>query len=974
MLSHEFRFTICLVVLLSILPAMSSATQVIPYLPTTIDTAYDLQWRLTLDRPLAVALPVSIENANGRGYRFIFTQGTVRWESVGEFGGQEQTVPFTVTTGKTYTFTLKRRAGMVALLCDHRVILVAPMPEAARGTLAFGTPPAGVTLSGISYQRVEPCRFGDDFMRPEVADDSQISWVSDPVWRVAYYQRDYPEQYLEQHKTDTPQYNPWQLTLYPGVEATTTNGFWLLYTGTGPSWVVPDRLQMSADADRYYVQAAVYPDYDSAVGLIAAYQDNRNYLLFRWRPIDHETEHAVRAELLAVVDGVSTVLATSPHGFDPAQWYTLRLNLSWQRIQACIDGETIFDVPNPGPAEGRIGLYADGAAHPRRPRVDTLTAAMYVRTDEKTGVIYNDAADAMREVSYILFDDVQVGPWETVDNLAHSPYAVTQTGAWSVSPEGELYASTLGRWVTGTPDTSRYTFTAQVWLPASGMAGILLQHDAAHSGYIWQLTEQDQRLSPIRGSAYEPAVDHCTSGIPRETWVDLRVEVDGAYLACYYQGQRVLEAYDPTRTNGRCGVLAGSPGVRFRACRVEPSTSAWHAPRIHGGFATDRWISTWASAEADWVPAVLPATQRWTPLGDTHEAIGAAAPYPTNEPGLYWRKGGYYHDVAVTIPLTRQTIANQVLYLTAAEDIEHGYRFCFTQQDNGGRITLSRNGEEIARTAFPLADDAQILVERRGAFLLVHAQTLDSVDCAAGPEVLASDLICCYRDADPLVASQIGYTVTTPAVPAAALTILSDRVQETFEEAPVDWRTDHGIWRVMARYSCQPQWNWFGGFGAGTPAAWGKYRLDGDQDVEAYLGVKMQYDDMREDEAHRFRDLNLSICADGQDVKSGYTVMRATRHDGTVVTLLLRNGEIVQQSSALADLLPTELIGHRQWFATRLVKHGNTLRVYLDNRLTMTYMDPEPLPGGYPVIWTIDNGILIGRVNYSADRFEQGCP
>jgi hypothetical protein len=170
----------------------------------------------------------------------------------------------------------------------------------------------------------------------------------------------------------------------------------------------------------------------------------------------------------------------------------------------------------------------------------------------------------------------------------------------------------------------------------------------------------------------------------------------------------------------------------------------------------------------------------------------------------------------------------------------------------------------------------------------------------------------------------------------------------------------------MTRYACDPRWNWFGGYGAGTPTAWGKPVLLGDQTVEAYLGIKMEYDNLPHEAAKRFRDLNLSICADGQDPESGYTLSRGRIVDGKPVTRLLRRGEVVWSSTAPEDLMPTPKAGYRAWQALRLVKTGDTVDVYIDNRLAGTYRDPDPLPGGRLAIWTVNNGIVIGRVNYGA--------
>ena len=80
----------------------------------------------------------------------------------------------------------------------------------------------------------------------------------------------------------------------------------------------------------------------------------------------------------------------------------------------------------------------------------------------------------------------------------------------------------------------------------------------------------------------------------------------------------------------------------------------------------------------------------------------------------------------------------------------------------------------------------------------------------------------------------VGFTVTTPSLPAAHVQVESrPRGRHLQNRAGQEWLTQSGVWAVMARYSCQPQWNWFGGFGVNTPTVWSKYRLDGDQVVRS---------------------------------------------------------------------------------------------------------------------------------------------
>ncbi|MHB9025354.1 MAG: hypothetical protein ACYC7E_14490 [Armatimonadota bacterium] len=46
----------------------------------------------------------------------------------------------------------------------------------------------------------------------------------------------------------------------------------------------------------------------------------------------------------------------------------------------------------------------------------------------------------------------------------------------------------------------------------------------------------------------------------------------------------------------------------------------------------------------------------------------------------------------------------------------------------------------------------------------------------------------------------------------------------------------------------------------------------------------------------------------------------------------------------------------------------------MDNRLATTYIDPDPLPGGYVGFWTLNNGVMLGRVNLAAERMTLGAP
>jgi hypothetical protein len=956
-------------------------------LPDELDDCYDLTWTVTVNGAPSKLFVLGIEWADKQGYHLRWEKNLLSWQRLGLQPAVEPVkIPLKSTPGMTTRFTVKRRADTVAVLQDHRLLLVAPAPARGKGECAFLHVPPEFDIDNARYQGVGKPVFGDDFMRTEVKPPTaQTPWVEDATWRVAYYRKDNPGADPRDPATEQPMGVPWQLSLFPDYVTTTSNGFWYLYQGVGPSWVVANPTMVYPFSDRYFVETAVKPEYDSKVGVIAAYQDNQNYLLFCWKQREFMQSNEPLAELIAVVNGEKKVLATSPRGFEPGQWYTLRINLGWQTVQALVDGELLMSAVNPGPVEGRVGLYADGAEKPRRPKLDEVTAVMYIMQDEETKKIVNDAAEAMRTSSIILFDDVRVGEWIAFSSTAlDSPYMTTSTGRWKSF--GEVSVNTApGSFITGSPSFTDYTAATRVRLPdRRAAAAMLFNMDDGGAGYVWEITAAGQTLYTVDANARRREVDNSKLGLAPGNWADLRVEAHGPYVRLFFNNQRVLESYDATRVGGRCGLQSKVRDVAFQPLTVTQHEPPRKKQNIQDTFEADRWLSAWSSPEADWYPVVLPA-KLVTPAGATFDQVGYAAPLPTNVPGLYWHKGGHFHDLRVAIPVSPETLKGQTLHLTTDYHDAGGYLLQLAAEEDGKYLArLARTGEPVGDYPFTLGKKSRLVFQRQGIYLLLTVQDLDPEDTNAEPEVLAERPVFVYRDRSPLKAEMIGFTVTDPALAAAKLQVHSDRLEDPFEYAPTSWIAESGVWAVMARYSCQPKWNWFGGFGAYTPTVWSKYRLDGDQVVEAYTGIKMQFDNQPEEYNRRYRDVNMTICADGSHLNSGYTLIRAGRPNGRdMVTLLLRKGVVVQQIPAdpakptpaeQKFLLPPQGQGHRRWFATRMEKRGDTLKVFIDNLLAMTYQDPDPIPGGYAGIWTYNNGIMVGRANIAAEKMSLGSP
>ena len=181
-----------------------------------------------------------------------------------------------------------------------------------------------------------------------------------------------------------------------------------------------------------------------------------------------------------------------------------------------------------------------------------------------------------------------------------------------------------------------------------------------------------------------------------------------------------------------------------------------------------------------------------------------------------------------------------------------------------------------------------------------------------------------------------------------------------FTDAPVDW-IGAGTWMQTVRWACDPKWSFLSGWSHGDAVLWHKQRFSGDQSLEAFLGIKMEYPRERDVYEQRYRDLGITICGDGSNPRTGYSgIFGAEGTDGTPNrrTVLLRNG-IEVASSPLP--MPTRDAGHREWFQLMLVKRGDHIELWVENTLQLSYTDPQPIAGGVPAIWSNDNGISVAR-------------
>ncbi|MFP3904305.1 MAG: tetratricopeptide repeat protein, partial [Armatimonadota bacterium] len=212
-----------------------------------------------------------------------------------------------------------------------------------------------------------------------------------------------------------------------------------------------------------------------------------------------------------------------------------------------------------------------------------------------------------------------------------------------------------------------------------------------------------------------------------------------------------------------------------------------------------------------------------------------------------------------------------------------------------------------------------------------------------------------------------GFTASGISTDVNTAELLSRNVYDyTFSQAPTDWLMRSGEWNATNRWTCSPQWSWFGGYEPdGIAAMWNKREFVGDIVVDMYAAFKMRL--------HRSpnylppNDINITICGDGANPDSGYSFIIGGY--GNTTTMIMKGDRILAQTSDPEALWPITEDGqpptyewHRKWWGLRVRKSGNKLQFYMDNKLVLEAEDDRPLQKGHVGIWVLNRDMITPRI------------
>jgi hypothetical protein len=171
-----------------------------------------------------------------------------------------------------------------------------------------------------------------------------------------------------------------------------------------------------------------------------------------------------------------------------------------------------------------------------------------------------------------------------------------------------------------------------------------------------------------------------------------------------------------------------------------------------------------------------------------------------------------------------------------------------------------------------------------------------------------------------------------------------------------DWYSSGGEWMLVNRWSCDPEYQWYGGSSRGDAVLWYKHATTGPVGMEVLMAPRAD----RRYGQESGRDLNLVIFGNGKDLSEGYlfTVLEAGR--GCQVS---RGAKVLGKTTAAG--LPQGHALHHPWFSVAAVVAGKKISFYFDRRLAIECVDDEPLASGKVGLWTRNNRISVARATLS---------
>jgi len=510
-----------------------------------------------------------------------------------------------------------------------------------------------------------------------------------------------------------------------------------------------------------------------------------------------------------------------------------------------------------------------------------------------------------------------------------------------------------------------------------GAAGIALYVEDARNCLLFRWRRADgggpSALELVRvASGRETLLASRPADLDPRQWYEFAVTARGDRLAAFLDGRCVAAAEAKGLRCGKVGLYCrNATRARFDDVAVRSVTASEKAMaaagarlgahllpersvRVAARFRRDRYMQQWASELGSWLP-------------------------DDGQPHTFWNIGFFPSDFAVSwhadAPLLFEQGPLRIVAAPESRSEAEGYAFTLARDAASGRLNvqLDRRGKAVAHWTLdvPAGQAVPSLDIRRIGSRLEVAAAGKAVGTYTDKQPLKTRRlgIQCPWTHERVLTAYGGATISESARPTRLPAIqyfhaTCPQLRDyAFDRAPVDWMADTGTWEVTPRWICLPLFTWLGGRSHEAAVLWNKRRFARDLTLDVHAAVMMNYGPMSGYD--HYGDLNLTLCADGRDLSSGYSILFGA--DGNSATRILRRDKVVAETTEV--LYPSRNQGaHQNWYHLRAEKRGPRILLFVGTRLALDYTDPEPLEGTQAAIWTWNRGLMVARARVWAER------
>lgn len=594
------------------------------------------------------------------------------------------------------------RKGKLTVLYDGRVVLQQENLGELEGSVALQSS-GDMTFAEAKLQPVEPVYFADDFMR--MSNSDAHSWeVARGEWKV----------------NSAP--NPVRVAnaftySAKGEQALSLAGRWF--------W------------NDYTVSAAVRPLKRGEVGLVAYYQDEKNYLLFKWLGgVARGQWRGKEKQLWRVLNGQATMMASAPGGYRANQWYRIAAGVKDGVFQAAIDDQIILQKATNLFGQGRAGLYENGS--------NTVFDDVFIYGHDN-----REAAEAIRKslISPQFTKEESMSNWAKVKNEWRS---VNKDGTQIFWHRGTYFGD--------------HQVTAKVSnLASNGKAQLILNGDGD---------------SPLRGYALEvtrPDDRHLKVVLLRDgkSQKEAQTENKNNELNCVLERKgneirgliddREIAFKDVKPLNGR------RVAFTMQNARIEPENALVTGRQVHD-YTFYRAPTDWVATRGEWdISSRWLCTKDWAWYGGKSERLATL-----------WNKREFAGDYAIDVFAACQMDNDSPPYYNHPRDINitvagdgtdpaSGYSFIFGGWNNTATRILRRS-QTVAESKTVLLPAKYHDEAHHKWFHLRVEKTGDEFSYFIDGKFVLS-----YRDAKPLPGRHIGLWTAGNGMMIARATIYYEK-------------------------------------------------------------------------------------------------------------------------------------------------------------------------------------------------------